>query len=263
MIKVVSFLLLILFVLPVLAQNKIIIKDFGKYFKKFDVKGCFVLYDRNKKEYIKYDTARCKESFSPASTFKIPNSLIGLETGVIKDENYVIKWDSIKRWNPDWNMDQDLKTAIKNSTVWYYQESARRVGEEKMQDFINKMDYGNRNISSGIDKFWLGASLKISCDEQIEFLKKFYNESMPFSKRSYEIVKKIILREDSVQYKLRGKTGWAIIDKQNIGWFIGYVETKDNVYFFVTNIETFEASDKFYGSRIEITKLILKELNIL
>jgi beta-lactamase class D len=261
--KILIFFISFFFILPVFGQNKIILKDFSKYFKKYNIKGCFILFDKNKKEYIKYDTNRCKERFSPASTFKIPNSLIGLETEVIKDENYVIKWDSIKTWNPDWNKDHDLKTAIKNSTVWYYQELARRTGPEKMKDFIEKIDYGNKKISGEIDKFWLNDSLKISPDEQIEFLKRFYDESMPFSKRSYEIVKRIIIREDSIEYKLRGKTGWAIIDKTNIGWYIGYIEKDKNVYFFVTNIETDKSDESFPAWRIEITKLILKELQIL
>jgi beta-lactamase class D len=106
-------------------------QDFGGYFDEFNVKGSFVLYDLNNGKYVFYDSARCCERFIPASTFKIPNSIIGLETGVITDENFVIPWDSVIRSVEAWNHDMDLKTAFRVSCVPYYQELARRVGKEK------------------------------------------------------------------------------------------------------------------------------------
>ncbi len=108
-------------------------EDFKKYFDQFDVVGSFVLYDQNKDEYIFYNQAQFQQTFSPASTFKICNSLIGLETGVIEDENFVIAWDSVTRQNLKWNSDHDLKSAFRNSTVWYYQALARQVGGKQMK----------------------------------------------------------------------------------------------------------------------------------
>ncbi len=128
--------------------------DFSKYFDEYNVKGSFLLYDQNKDEYIYYDSARCNTQFIPASTFKIFNSLVSLETGVIADENEIIKWDSIES-NKEWNRDHNMRSAIKYSVVWFYQELARRVGEERMQYYIDTVGYGNRDISGGIDRFWL------------------------------------------------------------------------------------------------------------
>ena len=146
-------------------------------------KGAFVLYDLNSNQYTRYNPERCAEPFIPASTFKIMNSLIGLDTGVIPDENYVIKWDGTQNVIPSWNQDHTLKTAIQNSVVWYYQELARRVGKEKMQYYVDAAHYGNQNISGQIDTFWLEGGLRISADEQVEFLKRLYKGDLPFSQR--------------------------------------------------------------------------------
>lgn len=237
--------------------------DFKKYFDSSRVKGSIVVYDLNADKYIYYDSVRCSKQFTPASTFKIPNSIIGLETGVITDENFVIKWDGVKRSHEEWNRDLDLKTAIKLSAVPYYQELARRVGENKMKEMVTKLNYGNRNISGGVDMFWLNDSLKISQFQQIEFLKKLYKGELSVSKRSMDITKSIILNEDTLGYKLRAKTGTNDISNQNIGWWVGWVEKEGNAYFFATIIEAKELSDDFYLARKIITKKVLHELGIL
>lgn len=123
--------------------------DFKKYYDQFKVDGSFILYDQNNDKYIVYNQPQTKEQFTPSSIYKICNSLIGLETGVIKDENFVIKWDSVTRQNPNWNKDHDLKTAFRNSTVWYYQELARRVGGQQMKYWLDKANFGNADISGG------------------------------------------------------------------------------------------------------------------
>jgi beta-lactamase class D len=132
-----------------------------------------------------------------------------------------------------------------------------------MQDMIDKFDYGNKNISGGIDMFWLTGELRISQVEQINFLKKLYKDELPVSKRSVEITKNIMLLEDTLAYKLRAKTGWGYQDGIDIGWFVGWVEKAGNVYFFATNIETNSPADNFAASRREITKKILKKLGII
>lgn len=206
--------------------------------KKFQgFKGAFVLYD-NSNQYIRYNPERCVEQFIPASTFKIMNSLIGLETGVIPDENYVIKWDGTQNVISSWNQDHTLKTAIQNSVVWYYQELARRVGREKMQYYVDAAQYGNQNISGRIDTFWLEGELRISADEQVEFLKRLYKGDLPFSQRSISIVKEILVLEEAESYKLSGKTGSGQRITPHEGWFVGYLETNGNVYFFATNLES-------------------------
>ncbi len=237
-------------------------QDLEKYFPK--ASGAFVLFDLNKNQYIRYNPERCAQRFLPASTFKIMNSLIGLETGVILDENYVIEWDGTHYQIPTWNQDHTLKTAIQNSVVWYYQELARRVGKERMQQYIDAAKYGNQDISGSIDTFWLEGRLRISADEQVEFLKRLYKDQLPFSKRTMQVVREILVVEKTASYQLSGKTGSAQRVMPHIGWFVGYLETKGNVYFFATNYESTNPDGMANGDNARhITKSILQGLELL
>jgi beta-lactamase class D len=231
--------------------------DWKSFYDKYNVSGCILIYDLNKSEYIVYNGNRCKESFIPASTFKILNSLIALETGVIKDENEVIPWDSVKRQYDKWNMDQTLRTAIKYSAVWAYQELARRIGEHRMQHYVDSVKYGNCNISGGIDHFWLDGELRITPFQQVEFLKRLYFDDLPFSKRNLDIVKDIMINDQTGNYILRGKTGWV----ETTGWYVGYLEENDNVYFFANNIEI--VNDRDAKARLEIVKDVFKSMGLL
>ncbi len=224
--------------------------------------GTFVLFDYNNKTFIKHNPERSKERFKPCSTFKIPNSLIGLESGVIEDENFVIKWDGKPKFVKAWERDHSLKTAIEHSVVPYYMELARRVGREEMQHFLDKLNYGNKTIGQE-DYFWLDGSLQISAEEQIVFLVNFYENKLPFSQRNIDIVKDIIIREKNSSYIWRSKTGMGRInDEKVIGWYVGYVEVKDNVYFFAMNIEA-ETYNDVAPLREKITKEIFKYLQII
>ena len=244
-------------------QEKEVKKEWDEFFKENKVLGCIVIYDMNNNKYIRCNPKRCSRKFIPASTFKIPNSLIGLESGVIPDENYVIKWDSVVRQIPDWNMDHTLQSAIKVSALWYYQELARRVGEGKMKEYLKKMNYGNKDISGGIDAFWLLGGMRISPDEQVEFLKKLYLEKLPFSKRNIDIVKKIIIRDKTDKYIIHAKTGHGVIKDINYGWYVGWLEENNNVYFFATNIESNNPDKNFRPCRIDITYKAFKSLGLM
>jgi beta-lactamase class D len=238
--------------------------ELKKHYDKYQVDGTFLLYDLNKDQYIVYNSARADERFSPANTFQILNVLTALDSGAAKDENFVLHWDGTAYDYKPWNNDQDMKTAIRHSTVWYDRELARRVGESKMQDYISMAEYGNKDISSGIDTFWQEGSLKISAKEQIDFLEKFYKEELPFSKGSIQKLKSMLVLEDTARYKLRGKTGWGIHNESNIGWFVGYLEQNDNVYLIVNNIQANNPDlDNFTYARLGITKSILKELSLM
>lgn len=237
--------------------------DFKKYYDQFKVSGSFVLYDPQTDKYIFYKQDQFKLPFTPASTFKICNSLIGLETGVIKDENFVIPWDKVVRQNAKWNYDQDLKTAFKNSTVWYYQELARRVGGQQMKYWLDKTDYGNADTSGGIDKFWLIGGLRISPEQQIDFLKRLHDNKLPFSQRSMDIVKNIMISKDTLGYVVRAKTGWAGNDTQDFGWYVGYLETNGRVYYFANCIQTTDFNNKdFDRARTDIVYTILDEVKL-
>jgi beta-lactamase class D len=195
-----------------------------------------------------------------------------LDTGVIRDAEFVIPWNRQKyppqdNWNQEpfahWAQDHTLRTAIKYSVVWYYRELALRVGQQKMKQYVAKFNYGNKVVSGRIDNFWLDGSLRISANEQIDFLKAFYRGQLPVSSRATEVVKDILELEKTPTYKLSAKTGGGSISEGvYIGWFVGYVETKENVYFFATNIE----GTNFEGirdKRIELTKQVLVGLGIL
>ena len=234
--------------------------------------GAFVLYDSANEKYVRYNEARCQERFSPKSTFKIPNSLIGLETGVITDAEFVIPWDRQKyppesNWNQEpfihWGQDQTLRSAIKYSVVWYYRQLALRVGAPRMRKYVKAFHYGNENVGGRIDDFWLNGTLKVSADEQVEFLKRLYRERLPVSHRSIGIVKDILVLERTPTYALSGKTGGGpIAGGKYIGWFVGYLEKQANVCFFSLNIEG-PSFAEIKEKRVELTKQILRSLGYL
>jgi beta-lactamase class D len=242
-------------------------QNLQKHFADCQLQGSITVLDYKNNKWIFSDEKEADKTTVPASTFKIINSLIALEVGVIKDENEVFKWDGVQRDISPWNADTDMKSAYKNSTVWFYQELARRIGKEKYAMYLKKCNYGNQQLTSAIDRFWLDGSLKISPRNQIAFLKDFYEEKLPFSKRSYEIVKKIMIQDEpeEANYVLRAKTGWGKVEASDIGWWIGYVEKKNNVYFFATRVQKpiEVTNENFMECRKEITRKALAELNIL
>ena len=233
-----------------------------KYFDDANVTGCFGLFDNGQGHVTAYNLKRYRDSaYTPASTFKIVNSLIGLQTGKITDENMVIKWDGVKRWNPDWNKDLTMAEAFKVSAVPYYQEVARRIGHDTMQKWIDSLGYGNKNISGPIDSFWLNNRLKITADEELGLVKRLYFDQLPFYNRTQEIVRKVMLREENANYKLSYKTGWGNKENGNeIGWIVGWVEENKHPYFFVLNIESTDKKIDIMNVRIKILKSILTQL---
>ncbi len=244
-------------------------KDLSKYYAEYGVRGSFSLYDSSTQSYILHNPDQFEHPYTPASTFKICNSLIGLETGVIPDENFVIPWDSVRR-NPVWDKDHDLKTAYKNSTVWYYQELARRVGGARMKQWLDAAQYGNADTSGGIDMFWLRGGLRITPKQQLDFLRRLHDNNLPFSQRSIDIVKSIMIARDTLGYVLRGKSGWGTQNGEEIGWFVGYVEVAGRVYYFANCVQSDSAavSDprqavRFDRSRRGIVYHVLQDMNII
>ena len=231
-----------------------------KYFDENKVEGCFAMLNNSDGKVTVYNMSLDTMRFLPASTFKIVNSLIGLETGKITDEKMMIKWDGITRWNADWNKDMDMTEAFKVSCVPYYQEIARRIGKDTMQYWLDSLHYGNMQIGKKIDSFWLDNSLKISPDEQLGLVKRLYFDQLPFQKRTQQIVRDVMLHEDNTQYRLSYKTGWGSDEnKNNIGWIVGWVEENKHPYFFVTMIKTPDSKQDIKAVRMNITKSILKQ----
>ncbi len=216
-----------------------------KYFDEQQVRGCFGLYDNGTGHFTIYNLSRFKDSaYLPASTFKIVNSLIGIETGRIVNEKMVIKWDGITRKFPngdtafDWNKDLTMEEAFKVSAVPYYQEVARRIGRDTMQHWLDSLKYGNHSIGTKIDEFWLNNNLKITPDEQMGLVKRLYFNQLPFQKRAQDIVRKAMLQESNANYKLSYKTGWSFKENgASLGWVVGWIEENQHPYFFVLNVE--------------------------
>lgn len=243
------------------AEPAISQKDFKRIFDEHGVHGTFLVYDMQKNTHTAFNEKRTRTPFLPASTFKVPNSLIILESGTVKDENEIIKWDGVKRFYDKWNADHDLKSALKYSAVWVYQELARRVGMKKMQHWLDKINYGNRKIAGEIDTFWLEGGLRITAHQQIDFLKKLYTNRLPFSQRSMDIVKEILIVEKTDAYTLRAKTGWAARVKPQIGWYVGWLERGDEIYLFAMNIDVLKNEDT--KARYAITKKVFQTMGLM
>ncbi|MEO1094078.1 MAG: class D beta-lactamase [Cyanobacteria bacterium J06638_28] len=234
---------------------------FSEHFDDLDVEGSILIVDLNQNLTYEHNPERNTTPFLPASTFKIPNSLIALETQVIENDVSVLTWDGIVRSYPAWNQDLNMRLAFKFSAVWFYQVLARRIGHERMQEWVASIGYGNQNIGSTaeIDAFWLTGDLRITPQEQIQFLQRLYQDELPFSENTIATVKDIMIVEQTPDYTLRAKTGWALAS--NVGWYVGYLEQNDNVYFFATNIDIQDESD--LPSRQAITRRCLASLNLL
>lgn len=231
-----------------------------KYFDENKVNGCFTLLNNIDGKIIVYNMNLDTQRFSPASTFKIVNSLIGLQTGRIINDTMIIKWDGINR-RPEWDKDMGMSEAFKVSNVPYYQEVARRIGRDTMRQWIDSLGYGNKNISGPIDSFWLNNHLKISPDEQLGLVKRLYFDQLPFRKSVQEMVKLAMLHEDNTAYKLSYKTGWGFDELgKSLGWVVGWVQENNHVYFFVTFVKAPDAITDISTARMNITKGILTEL---
>jgi beta-lactamase class D len=226
-----------------------------------DYEGCFVLWDVAADDTIRYNPDRCAERLSPCSTYKIPHSLIALETGVIPDQDYVIKWDGTQYPVESWNRDHTMASAVQNSVVWYFQAVATEIGTERMQEYLGKFGYGNRDISGGLTQFWLGSSLKISAEEQIDFLHRLDTGDLPVSARSMDIIKEVLVQEETDAYVYRGKTGSCVSEgEQPLGWFVGTVNRDGTTIIFATNIQGAGANGQQARS---ITEDVLRSLELL
>lgn len=259
------FFILVLFCFSCSPNNVNIDDSLEKYFKENNVEGCFALFNNGTGEFTIYNLDRYKSGkFLPASTFKIVNSLIGLQTGVISGPNMVIKWDSVKRFNPEWNKDLTMREAFRVSAVNYYQEVARRIGKDTMQLWLDSVKYGSKQIKTRIDSFWLDNSLKITPDEQLGLVKQLYFKQLPFYAPYQDTVKKIMLFEDKPEYKLSYKTGWGKMENGNhLGWIVGWIEENRHPYFFVLNLESAHPNFDMINVRIKILKDILAQLGFM
>lgn len=254
-------------------NNVTVDNSLQKFFDDSHVQGTFGIYNNGTGEFTIYNLSRFKDSaYLPASTFKIVNALIGLETGKIRDERMVIRWDGVVRKFPNgdtafaWNKDLTMAEAFKVSAVPYYQEVARRIGKDTMQFWLDSLGYAARYEKpkiKQIDTFWLDNSVKITADEQLGLVKKLYFDQLPFQKRSMRVVKEVMTAEKNSNYTLAYKTGWGFRENKNsIGWVTGWVEENRHPYFFVLNVEG-PHNMKMAEIRMNMLKGILTQLGFL
>ena len=235
--------------------------DFSHHFQDLGAEGSILIYDSGNNQTYQHNAKRNETAFSPASTFKILNSLIALESGAIPSEIAVLTWDGVERSFPVWNRDLNLRQAYQVSAVWFYQVLARRIGHEQMQRWVTQVGYGNQDIGveNKVDKFWLRGKLKITPKEQIQFLQRLYNEDLPFSVETFATVKDIMIMEQTPDYTIRAKTGWAL--EEQVGWYVGYLERDENVYFFAANIDIQDQTD--LPKRKDVVRRCFEELGLL
>jgi beta-lactamase class D len=242
------------------------IPELKTVFDKYRMTGTMIILDQKGKEYSGYNAGKWDTGYLPASTFKIFNSLIGLETGVI-DTNTVFRWNGEKRRLQQWEKDLRLDEAFRVSCVPCYQEIARKIGAERMNNWLDQLDYGKMVVTpETIDNFWLEGGSRITPREQVDFMARLYNEKLPLSGSTMNYVKEIMLQEIDSGFRLSGKTGWAIRNGNNYGWFVGYLETAGNVYYVATLVEPVNQEKlpaDFAAARKQITMDAFKLLGLI
>jgi beta-lactamase class D len=237
----------------------------GDYLKQNGLTGCFGLFDNGTGEFTIYNLARFRDSvYLPASTFKIVNSLIGIETGRIRDSAFVIPWDSVKRSRPEWNQDLTMEKAFRYSAVPWFQELARRIGKDTMQHWLDTLGYASKYkkpvIANNLDTFWLDNSVKVTADEQLGLVKRLYFDQLPFQSRTQRIVRNVMKQEENANYRLNYKTGWGFTENNHaIGWIVGWIEENRRPYFFVLQLESPDRQYDMGEVRLKILKQILAD----
>ncbi|GAB3523008.1 penicillin-binding transpeptidase domain-containing protein [Emticicia fontis] len=241
--------------------------DLVSPFKDCELEGSTTIYDYKNKKWVMSNSADARVETLPASTFKVINLLIALETGVIKDENEMVKWvgktdTTLYGYRPDIYKDMTVKEAFEVSAGWVFIELAKKIGKERYKQYLKLCKYGNQNLTQKDADFWNFGEFAISPVNQVEFLTKVYEEKLPFSKRNIAILKRVMVTEKTDTYSIRSKTGWTRVDGNDWGWWVGYVERNDNVYFFATRVikKRSTVNNRFSQCRKDITKNILKQL---
>jgi beta-lactamase class D len=235
--------------------------DLAKHFFDEQTVGTFVGYKVDDYLIIASDKDRSGEAKLPASTFKIPNSVIALETGVVGDpDKDVFKWDGVTRSIEAWNHDHTMRSAIAASAVPVYQEIARRIGAERMQKYLDLFDYGNRDIGGGIDQFWLTGNLRIDPVQQIDFVDRLRRGTLPVSKRSQDLVRDILPVTKVGDSIIRAKSGLlgAEVGKPSLGWMVGWAEKGDARTVFALNMDCREP--RHIADRMKLTQQCLADI---
>ncbi|WP_170136599.1 penicillin-binding transpeptidase domain-containing protein [Nannocystis exedens] len=228
-------------------------------FAAAQVEGVFVLRSLTTGEQIVTDAALAGTGELPASTFKIPNALIGLERGVLAGADATLKWDGVERAGPPaWNRDHSLASALRDSTVWFFQEVARRVGPAAMHASLRAFAYGNADIGGGIDRFWLQGALRISPREQVEFISRLHRRELPVAREHMALVEHMLTRAQAPGWSWRGKTGLTAHEGRAVGWLVGLAERDGTTWAYALLLRAPEAEEeRLVPVRAELTRALL------
>jgi beta-lactamase class D len=256
--RFVSPLLALFATLGASASDTVARPEWQKHFDAKGVRGTFVLFEPARDRYLVTNPDRAAQRFLPASTFKIPNALIGLEVGSIADDNEVFRWDGKPKVRAEWERDHTLATGMRASVVWMFQEVARRTGRERMREWVDRLQYGNRDIRGGIDLFWLQGALRVSAREQVDFLRRLAEGSLPATQRSQRLVRESLVVERTRAFTLYAKTGTTGGTRNAVWWWVGWVERQGRVAAVFAMNFTPSPTTRFQD-RIEIGRAILHE----
>ncbi|GAB5417241.1 MAG: hypothetical protein Crog4KO_21070 [Crocinitomicaceae bacterium] len=235
-------------------EKEVIVEDFQAILDSAGLRGAILISDGQTLYSNDYDWAA--KGHLPASTYKIPNSIIALELGVMENDSTISEWDGEPRFMKRWEQDLYLRDAFHLSCVPCYQDVARKIGASRMQEYVDRLNYGSMQFdSSNIDLFWLEGASRISQMQQIEFLQAFNEGKLSVSERTLEIMSRMMIIEENDRFTLRGKTGWSVTNDIDNCWFVGWVETDKGTYYFATNVEPGinTNSDDLFTTRKTIT----------
>lgn len=235
--------------------------DIETLFVDADVRGTFVVYDVSEGAIIGFDRNRAETRFIPASTFKVPHTLIGLAENAVEDVDEVLPYGGKEQPFSSWEKDMSLRNALPISNVPVYQGLARRITVDRMANNLALLEYGNSEVGTVVDKFWLEGPLTISAVEQTVFLAALAQNKLPYTTKIQEQVREITRLENGDNWALHGKTGWTNTPDPDIGWWVGWVVKQGKVYSFALNIDILEPSDA--KKRVELGRKSLTALGIL
>lgn len=236
-------------------------EDLEAVFREAGLTGCFALYDPTKARLVLVNRKRAEQRLVPASTYKIPHSLIALETGVVRSPEEILPYGGKPAFVKAWERDMSLREAIRLSNVPIYQGIARRIGRERMQSWVDRLGYGNRRLGKVVDQFWLVGPLQISAVEQVRFLARLARAELPASRQNQEIVRDILRIEATPDYELFAKTGWAMDLQPQVGWWVGWVEKGSRPYAFALNADLSSQADA--DRRLPLGRELLHRLEVL
>lgn len=183
------------------------------------------------------------ERHVPASTFKIPHTLIAIDAGVLDGLGEIIPYDPARdpaqAWWPEaWARDHTVGSALEHSVVWFYQEVARRVGIERERAYLHALAFGNEQVGDDVQTFWLDGPLAISAEEQARFLKRLWATDLPVAPEAQAATRQLVsILRDEPDARIRGKTGTARLPDGSRNWLVGTVETERGTAFFALWVE--------------------------